>query len=264
MTTTTTPDNTGQDVTDATSDDTGKHDESQETTNETIVDSEEEGGEEVDLDEVGKNFQQSKRVKKLAQKEVNRYNELVDEDGNIDYDAMSTIYRGNKVSENALEIFCQDKGLDIDDVKEQLQSPYDKIKKLEERLARIETVSNAEASFSDILKAELDARGVSTKEFSRYKDEFENELEELTGLEDNKAIKKALDYTLGAGTKSKVKVVPSDAGNKGTKESPTTMTKDDYFKFLTKRSKEVGDAKAVEELEAYEKSQKAKGLPFYK
>jgi len=215
--------------------------------------------EEVDLEDVGKNFQESKRNHSLAEKEAKRYSNLIDEDGNVDFKSIGDIHRGNAISDIALGIFCEENGLDKDDAKQQVQS-NDRVAILEARIAEMEKTQNTpeKETFTDILKNELSERGISSREFSQYKDTFEEELEDLSGLPDNKAIGKALD--LAVGRRSRTKVVASE--RKTVKKKSKIMTKDQYLGFLSKRSKHVGDAKAIQELDAYKAERASNGEPL--
>ena len=239
MTDSTTPDNTEESVTQVTPDNTEENSDSQ------------------DLTGVGEKFQESSRTAKLAKKEASKYTQFV-QDGEVDIDGIKEVYRGNKISEKALELFCSENELDIDDIKSQLADPMQKIQELEKKLAELS--QKPEPTFTDILQTQLKARGVSNADFLKYRDEFEEELEDLSGLAEDKAIAKALDYVLKP--KSTVKIGRPDANNKS---APSGIwSQDKYMSFLTKRSTEVGNDKAVAELEGYEADRKAKGEPMFK
>lgn len=221
-----------------------------------------EGTEDVDLQEVGKSFVESKRKNKLAEKESKKYDSFVDEDGNVDYNGIKEIYRGNNISDKALELFCDENGLDLKETKSNLVSESDRrIQELETEMARLRTKvdTNKTKTFTDILKDELSIRNVSQKEFMKYKDSFEEELSDLEGLGEEKAIGKALNYALG--NKSKAKIVRSDGSSNTT--SSNILTQDQYSSFLSRRSLEVGNDQAVKEMEDYVAQRRSKGEPLF-
>lgn len=235
-------------------------DSTEEVVTQVTPDSTEETAEErQDISEVGKNFEETSRTAKLATKEAKRYQEFYS-DGEVDYEGIKSIYRGNKISETALAEFCTDNGLDIEEVKERLVNPVDEIKKLRQELEELKKGKpEPEKTFTDILKSQLEERGLSEREFMKYKDEFEEELDGLQGLPVEKAIATALNLVVKE--RSQVKLTKSDT--KSTVSS-NIMTEAEYLGFLSKRSTQVGNDQAVAELEKYEAERKAKGEPMFK
>lgn len=243
MAETTTPDNTEESVTQVTPDNT-----------------EETSEERQDLAEVGKNFDESKRASKLAEKEANRYSQFI-EAGEVNYDGIKQIYRGNKISDLALEKFCENNGLDVEEVKNNIKED-DRVAELERKLEELQgKLGQApEPTVADILSAELATRGISNANFLKYRDEFEEELGDLADLPTDKAVKKALNYVMKE--RSPVKMVKPDA--KATAKESNIWTEEEFINFFNKNVGKLGTAEANRQLEAYKAERRAKGEPFFK
>jgi len=191
---------------------------------------------------------QAGRSDRLALKEMGKYTMNGD---TPDYDAIAKVYRGNAISTKALQMFCDQNDLQIDEVKSQLQAQSVEDEDLKSQVARLQA--------KDTLNSQLEARGIERSEFKKYEDSYNAELVELSGLPQDKKISVALDLALKNRPTTKI----AQPEGKTPKPKDGTWSRDKYSNFMNNRSKEVGNDQAVAEFDAYEKKQKEAGKPLY-